>query len=111
MIVVNNKILAIFSGLMVVLFIGCNKDIKNQKTNTTDKMPSLTDLATVIIANDTLSIDINNNYAYSKGGGVSLRNSDNSNFIAETEEYKIIKTLYYYNFSTRLLYESCKRAL
>ena len=60
MILINNKLLAIISGFMVVIFIGCNKDLKKQQTSTTEKAPAMADLATVITANDTLMIDIEN---------------------------------------------------
>ena len=60
MIIINNKLLTIFSGFMVVIFIGCNKDIKNQETSTLEKTPAVADLVTVITANDTLIIDIEN---------------------------------------------------
>lgn len=60
MILINNKLLAIFSGFMVVISIGFNKDLKKQQTNTTEKVPAVVDLVTVITANDTLIIDIEN---------------------------------------------------
>ena len=58
MILINNKLMAIISGFMVVIFIGCNKDLKNQQTSTTEKAPASADLASVITANDTLIIDL-----------------------------------------------------
>ncbi|SVB56789.1 uncharacterized protein METZ01_LOCUS209643, partial [marine metagenome] len=60
MILINNKLLAIISGFMVVIFIGCNKNLKKQQTSTTEKAPAVADLVTVITANDTLIIDIEN---------------------------------------------------
>ena len=60
MILINNKLLAIISGFMVVIFIGCNKDLKKQQTSTTEKVPVATDLAYIVTANDTLIIDIEN---------------------------------------------------
>ena len=45
---------------MVVIFIGCNKDLKNQQTSTTEKAHTVADLVTVITANDTLIIDLGN---------------------------------------------------
>ena len=60
MILINNKLLAIISGFMVVIFIGCDKNLKKQQTSTTEKMPAVADLVTVITANDTLIIDIEN---------------------------------------------------
>ena len=43
---------------MVVIFIGCNKDLKKQQTNTTKKTPAVADLVTAITANDTLIVDL-----------------------------------------------------
>ena len=60
MILINNKLMAIISGFMVVIFIGCNKDLKNQQTSTTEKAPAAADLVTVITANDTLIVDLEN---------------------------------------------------
>ena len=37
MILGYNKLLSIFSGCIAVIFIGCNKDIKTQKTSTVEK--------------------------------------------------------------------------
>ena len=37
MILRYNKLLSIFSGCIAVLFIGCNKDMKTQKTSTVEK--------------------------------------------------------------------------
>ena len=37
MILINNKLLSIFSGCIAVLFIGCNKDLKTQETSTVEK--------------------------------------------------------------------------
>ena len=45
---------------MIVIFIGCNKDIKKRQTSTTEKAHAVADLVTVITANDTLIIDIKN---------------------------------------------------
>ena len=56
----NNKLLAIISVFMVVIFIGCNKDIKNRQTGTTEKGPAVADLAYVGTANDTLIVDLEN---------------------------------------------------
>jgi len=60
MILINNKLLAIILGFMVVIFIGCNKDLKKQQASTTEKAPASADLVTVITANDTLIIDLEN---------------------------------------------------
>ncbi len=60
MILINNKLMAIISVFMVVIFIGCNKDLKNQQTSTTEKAPAAADLVTVITANDTLIVDLEN---------------------------------------------------
>ena len=54
MISIYKKLLSIFSVGTIVIFIGCNKDIKNQQTSTTEKVSSLADLAIVITTNDTL---------------------------------------------------------
>ena len=56
----NNKLLAIISVFMVVIFIGSNKDIKNRQTGTTEKGPAVADLAYVGTANDTLIVDLEN---------------------------------------------------
>jgi len=56
----NNKLLAIISGFMVVIFIGSNKDIKNRQTGTTEKGPAVADLIYVGTANDTLIVDLEN---------------------------------------------------
>ena len=58
MILINNKLLAIISGFLVIIFIGCNKDIKKRQTSTTEKAHAVADLVTVITANDTLIIDL-----------------------------------------------------
>ena len=60
MILINNKLIALISGFMVVIFIGCNKDLKKQQTTTTEKAPAAADLVTVITANDTLIVDLEN---------------------------------------------------
>ena len=60
MILINNKLLAIFLGFMVVIFIGCNKDIKNQETSTLNKTPAGADLVNAFTANDTLIVDLEN---------------------------------------------------
>ena len=60
MILINNKLMAIISGFMVVIFIGCNKDLKNQQTSTTEKAPASADVASIITANDTLIVDLEN---------------------------------------------------
>ena len=41
MILINNKLLSIFLGCIAVLFIGCNKDLKTQKTSTVEKVPAV----------------------------------------------------------------------
>ena len=41
MILINNKLLAIFSGCIAVLFIGCNKDMKTQETSAIEKTPAV----------------------------------------------------------------------
>ena len=41
MILINNKLLSIFSGCIAVLFIGCNKDTKTQETSTVEKAPAV----------------------------------------------------------------------
>ena len=45
---------------MVVIFIGCNKDLKKQQTSITEKAPAAADLAYVVTANDTLLVDLEN---------------------------------------------------
>ncbi len=60
MILINNKLMAIISGFMVVIFIGCNKDIKNRQAGTTEKEPTVADLAYVGTTNDTLIVDLEN---------------------------------------------------
>ena len=45
---------------MVVIFIGCNKDLKKQQTSTTEKALAAADLASVITVNDTLIVDLEN---------------------------------------------------
>ena len=60
MILINNKLLAILSGLMAFIIIGCNKDLNNQQASTTEKAPALADLVTITATNDTLIIDIEN---------------------------------------------------
>ena len=41
MILRNNNLLSIFSGCIVVIFIGCNKDLKTQETSTVEKAPAV----------------------------------------------------------------------
>ena len=41
MILINNKLLAIFLGCIAVLFIGCNKDMKSQETSSVEKAPAV----------------------------------------------------------------------
>ena len=41
MILRYNKLLSIFLGCIAVLFIGCNKDMKTQKTSTVEKAPAV----------------------------------------------------------------------
>ena len=41
MILGYNKLLSIFLGCIAVLFIGCNKNIKTQKTSTVEKAPAV----------------------------------------------------------------------
>ena len=41
MILINNKLLAIISGFMVVIFIGCNKDTKTQESNSVEKVSAV----------------------------------------------------------------------
>jgi len=41
MILDYKKLLSIFSGCIVVLFIGCNKDMKTQKTSSVEKVPAV----------------------------------------------------------------------
>ena len=41
MILINNKLLSIFLGCIAVLFIGCNKDLRTQETNTVEKAPAV----------------------------------------------------------------------
>jgi len=60
MILINNKLLAIISGFMVVIFIGCNKDLKKRQIGTTEKAPAVADLGSTITINDTLIIDLEN---------------------------------------------------
>jgi len=60
MILINNKLLAIISGFMIVIFIGCNKNLENQQTSATEKTPAASDLAYVVTANDTLIVDLGN---------------------------------------------------
>jgi len=60
MTLISNKLPAIISGFMVVIFFGCNKDLKNQQTTTNEKAPVAADLSSVITANDTLIFDLEN---------------------------------------------------
>ena len=41
MILINNKLLSIFLGCIAVLFIGCNKDLKTQESNSVKKAPAV----------------------------------------------------------------------
>ncbi len=41
MILGYNKLLAIFLGCIVVIFIGCNKDLKTQETSSVEKAPAV----------------------------------------------------------------------
>ena len=60
MILINNKLLTIILGFMIVIFIGCNKDLRKQQASSTENVPAAADLATVITVNDTLIINIEN---------------------------------------------------
>jgi len=60
MIVINNKLTAIILGIMLVIFIGCNKDLKKQQTSTTGKAPDVADLSSTTMTNDTLIVDLEN---------------------------------------------------
>ena len=56
----NNKLMALISGFMVVIFIGCNKDLKKQQPANTEKALAMSDITSAIAANDTLIIDLEN---------------------------------------------------
>ena len=43
MILINNKLLAIFLGCIAVLCIGCNKDLKTQESSSVEKAPAVTE--------------------------------------------------------------------
>ena len=41
MILINNKLLSIFSVCIAVIFIGCNKDLKTQESSSVEKGPAV----------------------------------------------------------------------
>ena len=79
MILIINKILAIFLGFMVVIFIGCDKGLKKQQVNTIEKTTAAIELASVFTANDTLDVDLENSNIYWVGRKVTGEHSGKLN--------------------------------
>ena len=64
---------------MVVIIIGCNKDLKNRQTGTTEKAPAVADLSSEITVNDTLIVDLENSNIYWIGRKVTGEHSGTLN--------------------------------
>ena len=79
MLLINNKLFTIIPGLVIVIFIGCNKDLTKKQTSTIEKAHAAADLVSSITANDTLIIDLENSNINWIGRKVSGKHSGSIN--------------------------------